>query len=108
VRRASSGKGKNKNKGKYDSGLAELDTSFDDDNEQVVFSVGETKRTSSGNADSQFDNHYSQITPKSYQFKALFRKNFKLQVPPSTPSFVSRQFCFIRFIFVFLMYYNSY
>jgi hypothetical protein len=83
VRRAS---GRGKNKGKYDSGLAELDTSFDDDNEQVVFSVGETKRTSSGNAtDSQFDNHYSQITPKSYQFKALFRKNFKLQVPLHAP-----------------------
>ena len=68
-----------KNKGKYDSGLGELDTDFDEDNEQVVFSVGETKRPSG--RDGAFGNHYSQITPKSYQFKALFRKNFKLQVP---------------------------
>jgi hypothetical protein len=76
--RGSSNKSK-KNKGKYDSGLGELDTDFDEDNEQVVFSVGETKRPSG--RDGAFGNHYSQITPKSYQFKALFRKNFKLQVP---------------------------
>lgn len=77
-RGAGSSNKKKKNKGKYDSGLGELDTDFDEDNEQVVFSVGETKRPSG--KDGAFDNHYSQITPKSYQFKALFRKNFKLQL----------------------------
>jgi hypothetical protein len=65
--------GGKKGKSKYNSGL---DTDFDDDNEQVVFSVGETK--AGGNA--AYNSHYSQLTPKSYQFKALFRKNLKLQV----------------------------
>lgn len=52
-----------------------LSSGYDDD---VVFSVAET--TATPRTDGAYQRHYAQVSPKSYQFKALFRKNFKLQV----------------------------
>jgi ABC-type multidrug transport system ATPase subunit len=48
--------------------------------EEAVLPTSTTKESSDKMEVSKLDYHYAQVTPKSYQFKALFRKNFKLQL----------------------------